>query len=148
MDTVGPINVAFGSGTPFYYFDEVRKILETARTEVFFVDPYLDSEFVSRYLGHIATGVNVRLLAREKLSTLLPAVRLFARQHGLKIEVRSAQGFHDRYVFIDQSQGYHSGASFKDGAVKSPTTLNQVVDALPAVLQTYETVWGGGKTEY
>jgi hypothetical protein len=148
MATIGPVNVAVGSGMPFDYFDVVRKIIETARKDVLFADPYLDADFVSRYLGHIASGVSVRLLAREKLLTLVPAVKLFASQHGLKIELRSVSGFHDRYVFIDRSQGFHSGASFKDGAIKSPTTLNQVTDAFAVILQTYDALWNAGKIEY
>ena len=96
LKTVGPLSVAVGSGLPFDYFDEVRKILEVARQDVLFVDPYLDAEFVSRYIGHVASGVTIRLLASEKLSTLLPAVKLFVQQTNASIEVRSATDFHDR----------------------------------------------------
>jgi len=127
---------------------EVRKILEVARQDVLFVDPYLDAEFVSRYIGHVASGVTIRLLASEKLSTLLPAVKLFVQQTNASIEVRSATDFHDRYVFIDRSACYQSGASFKDGAKKSPTTLTQITDAFSAVLQTYEVLWSSSKVEY
>jgi hypothetical protein len=95
MKTIGPLSAVIGQGMVFDYFDEIRKIIEIARTDVFFVDPYLDSEFVSRYLGHVASEVAVRLLAREKLATLNPAVQLFAQQSQLAISVRSAPGFHD-----------------------------------------------------
>jgi hypothetical protein len=37
----------------FDYFDEIRKIIELAKQDLFFIDPYLDSEFVSRYLSHV-----------------------------------------------------------------------------------------------
>jgi len=118
---------------PFDYFDEIRKVLETAQRDVLFVDPYLDAEFVSRYLGHIPAGVSIRLLARERIQTLIPAVELYAKQSNTKIEVRSAAGFHDRYLFVDNSGCYQSGASFKDGAKKAPTTVTQIIDAFPAV---------------
>ena len=72
---------------PFDYFDEIRKVLETAQRDVLFVDPYLDAEFVSRYLGHIPAGVSIRLLARERIQTLIPAVELYAKQSNTKIEV-------------------------------------------------------------
>jgi hypothetical protein len=80
MKTTGPISTAIGAGMVFDYFDELRKIIEGARKEVFFVDPYLDAEFVSRYLANVAAGVPVRLLAREKLATLLPAVDAHRRR--------------------------------------------------------------------
>lgn len=141
MKTVGPMTVAVSTGNVFDYFDEVRKVIETAKTDLLFVDPYLDAEFVSRYLPHITRGVAVRLLARESLATLLPAVALLRQQTGLSIEVRSAGGFHDRYVFVDRQSCYHSGASFKDGAKKAPTTFSQIVDAFSAVSDTYEKSW-------
>jgi hypothetical protein len=141
LRTVGPLTVAVDQGATFDYFDEVRKLIETAKTELLFVDPYLDAEFVSRYLPHVAQGVRVRLLTRERLSTLLSAVSAFRQQHNLAIEVRSASDFHDRYVFVDQVSCYQSGASFKDGAKKAPTTLTQIVDAFHAMLDTYEQRW-------
>jgi hypothetical protein len=126
MKTAGPLSIAVGQGMVFAYFDEIRKTLETARQDAFFVDPYLDADFVARYLGHVAKGVQIRLLAREKLVSLLPAVELFAQQNQAQITVRSTPGFHDRYIFIDRASCYQSGASFKDGGRIAPTTLTQV----------------------
>lgn len=141
MKTVGPLSVSLETGAVFDYFDELRKTIETAKTDLFFIDPYLDAEFVSRYLPHVGQGVAVRLLARERMPSLLAAVSLLRQQSGGAIEVRSACGFHDRYVIVDRLACYHSGASFKDGAKKAPTTLTQIVDAFPAVLSTYEAIW-------
>jgi hypothetical protein len=147
MNTIGPVNAAMGRGRIFDYFDEVRKIIEPARYDLLFVDPYLDAEFVSRYLPHVVPGVSIRLLARERLATLLPAVDLYARQSGAVVNVRSAPGFHDRYVIVDRAACYQSGASFKDGARGAPTTLTQITDAFLVVLQTYEDLWNGAKAE-
>ena len=147
MKTVGPLSAAIGKGSVFDYFDEIRKIVEPAAKDVLFVDPYLDAEFVARYLPHIRVGVAVRLLARERLATLLPATDAFSRQSGTAIGVRSSPGFHDRHVFIDGAACYQSGASFKDGAKASPTTLTQITDALPVVLKIYEDLWISGKVE-
>jgi hypothetical protein len=147
MQTLGPVNIAVPHGMVFDYFDEIRKIIEVAKQELFFIDPYLDAEFVSRYLGHVAPGVTTRLLAREKLQTLLPAVDAFFQQSKAKIEVRSAPNFHDRYIFVDRVACYQSGASFKDGAKSSPTTLTQITDAFAPMLQTYEDLWNRAKVE-
>lgn len=141
MQTTGPVNLAVSSGMVFDYFEEIRKIIEFAKQDLLFVDPYLDAEFVSRYLPHVSKDVFVRLLARERIGTLLPAVIAFTRQYGISIEIKSSQAFHDRYVFVDKVACYQSGASFKDGAKSSPTTLTQITDAFPAVMQTYEDLW-------
>ena len=114
---------------------------------MFFVDPYLDAEFVARYLPHVRAATAVRLLARERLASLLPAADAFSRQTGIAVSIRSAPGFHDRYVFVDRSACYQSGASFKDGAKAAPTTLTQITDAFPVVLRTYEDMWAAGKVE-
>jgi hypothetical protein len=147
METVGPLSVPVAHGQVFDYFDEVRKIIELARQDLLFIDPYLDAEFVSRYLSHVSKGVTIRLLARERLTTLLPAVDLFAKQSGHTIEVRSAPHFHDRYVFVDRNACYQSGASFKDGAKSAPTTITQITDASIAMSQTYEDLWNTAKVE-
>jgi len=144
LRSTGPLSVGLQAGAVFDYFDEVRKLIESAKVDVFFVDPYIDAEFVSRYLPHVTTGTFVRILAREKLRTLCPAVAAFVSQSGQKVEVRSAPDFHDRYVFVDGLACYQSGASFKDGAKKSPTTLTQITDAFAAVRSTYEAIWANG----
>ena len=144
LKTVGPLSIALSQGAVFDYFDEVRKAIEDAKSDLLFVDPYLDAEFASRYLPHVPAGVVVRLLGRERLSTLLPAITLLRQQAGLAIEVRSSQALHDRFVFVDRSLCYQSGASFKDGAKKSPTTLTQITDAFAAIQTTYEGLWSSG----
>jgi hypothetical protein len=106
----------------------------------------LDSEFVSRYLPYATKGIKLRLLARHKLSTLLPAVAAYASQYG-PVEVRSSPDFHDRYMIVDGTSCYQSGASFKDGAKSSPTTLTEISDAFAAVHQTYENIWATTKVE-
>ena len=88
-----------------------------------------------------------RLLAREKLATLLPAVDSFARQTGMRIEVRSAPNFHDRYILVDRAACYQSGASFKDGAKTAPTTITEITDAFALMLQTYEELWDRAHVE-
>jgi hypothetical protein len=140
-------SAAISAGNVFDYFDELRKIIGLAKQDLLFVDPYMDAAFVARYLPHVAAGVTIRLLAREKLDSLLPAVDLFAQQTGRKAEVRSARNFHDRYVLLDSTSCYQSRASFKDGAKSAPTTITQIIDAFPAVSKTYEDLWTSAHVE-
>ena len=144
LDTVGPRSSVAASGNVFDYFDEIRKIIELASSDILFVDPYLDAEFVSRYLPHVKAGVSIRLLGRELIASLAPAAKLYAQQNGRKVEVKSAGGFHDRFIFIDKQAGYLSGGSFKDGPRKAPSTITQVTDAITSTLAIYEGIWNGG----
>jgi hypothetical protein len=141
LQTVGPLAVAIPHGQRYEYFEELRRIIEAAKSDLFFVDPYLDAEFAARYLPQVTAGVTVRLLGRDRIASLLPAVELQAPPLGLTVEVRSAAGFHDRYVFADRQACYQSGASFKDGAKNAPTVLSQITDAFAVVLTDYERRW-------
>ena len=142
LTTVGPVNSAIGAGAVFDYFDEVRKIIETASVDLFFVDAYMGAEFVSRYLPHVKSGVRIRLLTKKMVAQLVPALQTFRPQHGASLEARTCgSDIHDRWVFVDNSSCYQSGASFKDGAVKSPTTLTQLQDMFAVVHQQYESIW-------
>ena len=74
LSAVGPLSVAVQQGAVFDYFDEVRKVMGAAQDELFFVDPYLDSEFASRYLAQVPASIRVRLLlGRKGIPALLPA---------------------------------------------------------------------------
>lgn len=145
LRTTGPTSTALGQGMVFAYFDELRKLIELAKQDILFVDPYLEADFVSRYLGYVSPGVTIRLLSEKRLQSLLPAVDAFALETSAAVEVRSTTSIHDRYVFIDKSACYQSGASFKDGAKSAATTITQIVDAFSAMSQTYESLWQGAK---
>lgn len=144
LKTIGPANVAIGQGGVFDYFDELRKIIEMAKTDILFVDPYMEAEFVSRYLPHVSVGTMIRLLTLNKVDALLPAAKMFAQQHSRSVDVRTSKQLHDRYVFIDKRQCYSSGASFKDGAKRTGTTITEHTDAFAALSDTYENLWSNG----
>jgi hypothetical protein len=146
LSEVGPLSVVVEHGAVFDYFDEIRKVIESAQNELFFVDPYLDSEFVSRYLPQVPASVHIRLLGGKKMQSLLPAVDLIRKQTGQTIEVRSSLSIHDRYLFVDGRIGFQSGASFKDGAKSAPTTFAEITDAFSAVLSTYDVIWTSSTT--
>lgn len=140
MRTVGPVSVAASQGAHFAYFDAIKKVVQQAKIDLLFVDPYLDADFVSQYLPMIDSGVAVRLLSmdRKKLATLLPAVDAFVKQFGTTVSVREHPNLHDRYVLVDGAQCYQSGASFKDGPRNADTTVTQVVDLFNEVKAGYE----------
>ncbi len=145
MNTVGPLSISIDTGSVYRYFEEMRKIIESAKSDLYFIDPYLDAEFVSNYFPHITEGITVRLLTRENIKKLTTTADAFKNEHKTQIEIRKAENFHDRYIFVDKLTCYQSGSSFKDGAKKTPTTLTQITDAFPAMLDTYESMWDSGE---
>lgn len=147
LKTVGPLNVAVSEGQVYRYFEEIRKIVELASTDVFFVDPYLEVDFVAKYLRYVRDGVTIRLLGSKHMKELMPAVKTFAQETGKPIEVRRANRMHDRFVFINKSDCYYSGASFKDGAKKAPAIISQITDAFSAMHDTYEKMWDNAEPQ-
>lgn len=141
LNEVGPLSSALDRGSVLDYFEEIRRVIVAAKSDLFFVDPYLDAEFVTRYLPHVPPGTAVRLLGRKGLPALAPAVDLAASQFSLTIALRASPSLHDRFIFVDRTRGFHSGASFKDGARLAPTIFTEVTDALPSVQATYEQMW-------
>jgi hypothetical protein len=145
---IGQLSVVVQQGNVFDYFDGIRKMIETARVEVFFVDAYLDADVVTRYLPYVAPGATIRLLGGpKKLATLLPAVDMFAQQHQRPIQVRTSNALHDRFLFVDRKACYLSGASFKDGAKHAPAVLTQITDAFQAMWETFDGLWNSAKVE-
>lgn len=141
------LNVAIEQGAVFSYFDSLRNVIEKAKADLFFIDPYLNADFVATYLPFAASAGKVRMLANRYISELRAALPLAATQFKCQVELRSAAALHDRYVLIDGTTCYQSGASFKDGAKSSMTTLTQQTDTFDAVKTYYEDLWASSKIE-
>lgn len=139
----GPLAIAFEPRRPFDYFDEVRKCVESAASEVFFIDPYMDTDFVLRYMPFVKPGVAVRLLGSNKIMALKAAVEMYSAQNGAGISLRHSL-FHDRYLIIDRRECYQSSGSFNHGAATAASLLVQIVDAFESIQSTYEARWAAG----
>ncbi len=140
----GPDSVAVPGGRPYDYFEEVRKIIELADAEVFFVDRYMDAEFASVYITLIRSGILTRLLTSAKMERrLVPSLKMLNEQYTIDIELRlvSDDQIHDRYLFIDKKECYQSGSSFKDGSKKYLTTLNKITSAFEETFRLHEKIW-------
>jgi hypothetical protein len=72
--TGGRVSAAFDAGQPFAFYDELRKVVETAQKDVLFVDRYMGADFVSSYLPHVRTEVSLRLLTRDLVVKLTASV--------------------------------------------------------------------------
>ena len=143
-----PSDIVIEAGKTYEYFEGIRRIIELSTKEIFFIDPYIDAEFVSKYLPYVKEGTSVRILTKKCIPVLIPAVKAFVDQDKIKVELRSAQELHDRYVITDKKNCYQSGASFKDGAKNAPTSLVEIHDVFPAILSAYEDIWSKAKTEH
>ena len=116
-------------------------MIETAQSDVFFVDRWMGADFVAKYLPHPRPNVTVRLLTWDMLAPLLASANAYSAQHGTKIEVRTSQGFHGRFMCIDRSRCFIVDASFKDAAHKAPAALIELTDIASAAKAQYDGLW-------
>ena len=140
--------VVIERGMQFDYFDRIRKIIEQANSEIFFVDPYMNADFVSNYMELIDWSIKIRLLTSSDVNSLVTAVKFLAKQSEVGVEIRSSKEIHDRFIFVDEQDCYISGASFKDGAKRSPSVIAQITDGFDALFDCYQKIWDSSSIEF
>jgi len=147
---VGVQAIAVDPGNVFDYFNETRKILESAKSEIFLIDPYVDADIVSDYFATIDPSIKIRILTSARpgvLSSIVPAATKLNQQTGINIEIRSVNSsdrLHDRFWLIDDSKGFQSSCSVNAGGKKSAAVIMEVHDIFDATQTTYEGFWTNG----
>ncbi len=133
---------SFDKGHPYDFYNELRKMIETAQTDIFFVDRYMGPDFVDRYLPSVRAGVSIRLLTRDMIPQLVASVNAFVQQHNSKIEIRASQSIHGRFLSIDVgAQCFLVDASFKDAGANAPVALIELTDTKASSHAQYDGIW-------
>ena len=150
-ELVAPISLkgAFiAVGSSFDAFAAIARLISNARSSILIVDPYMDEKLVTEIVPTAGAGVLVRLLS-DSFSVrpgLAPAVRAWETQHGATRPIISRlsapRALHDRAIFIDDTSAWSLGQSFKDLAVRAPTTIVRVdEEAAQLKKAAYEAIW-------
>lgn len=124
----------------------IQKVLETARTSILVIDPYMDAK-VTEFARAAPDGIPVHLLTSDKNSRpdLAPAISRWPTQFPSRpLEARAvpARQLHDRVIVIDGRDAWLVSQSLKDLAGRSPATI-QKLDPEAAALKVafYEETW-------
>lgn len=142
LQTLGPKSFLIEAGNTYTYFENIRKIISSATEEIMFIDPYLDADFVEKYIPQVRGGVFIKLFTSDnKITKLLPAIKLYKQQTQIDVELRTHNALHDRWVINDQSECFQSGASIKDGAKNSSTVITQITDTSDILISHYNNLW-------
>lgn len=135
--------VFFVKGSDHDAYVHIRSILQTARNNLFVIDPYMDGS-IYQILGTLtATPMNVRILTSKHPPDFALETKKFVKQHyGFAVELRATRDFHDRFIFLDQSKCYLLGASIKDAGNKAFTVVPlQEPSILQFILNHASQVW-------
>ena len=111
QDKSFPPQKVFYDGQIYDAFEQMKKFVLMARTELIVIDPYF-ADSVLPLVAQKRRGVQV-LVVKNSLNKLLHAVDVarFNSQYGNSLTVRTSDKFHDRFLIIDKAVLIHVGAS-------------------------------------
>ena len=106
-----PPQKVFYDGQIYDAFEQMKKFVRMARTELIVIVPYF-ADSVLPLVAQKRQGVQV-LVVKNSLNKLLHAVDVarFNAQYGNSLTVRTSDKFHDRFLVIDKTVLIHVGAS-------------------------------------
>ena len=116
--------VFFVKGSDHDAYVHIRSILQTAKADLFVIDPHMDDS-IYQVLGTLtATPMHLRIVTSKHPADFALETNKFVKQHaGFVVEVRATRDFHDRFIFLDQTTCYLLGASIKDAGNKAFTVV-------------------------
>ena len=111
QDKKFPPQKVFFDGQIYDAFDQMKKFVRMAKTELIVIDPYFDDS-VLPLIAQKYPGVSV-LVVKNMRKNLLHAVDVarFNAQYGNSLIVKESTRFHDRFIIIDKATLIHVGAS-------------------------------------
>ena len=135
--------VVIEAGQPFKFFEAIRQELIKATSLVFFIDPWIDGDFVGRYLPHIEKDVSISILSKQTKYTaqLMAGLEVYQKEANPKIEVRTFPDLHDRCLIIDNDKTMAIGSSFNHAGDTKPTSIITVNDGSQALQDVYKKIW-------
>lgn len=118
------------------YFDSSLKIIEiikAATCSIKLIDNWVDEKTLE-FFRYKQEQIEVRILTKKIEAKLEMLVNKFNEQYG-GLQIKISNCFHDRFIIIDDSLVYISGASIKDlgkktstlFAFESPELKNQII---------------------
>ena len=106
-----PPQKVFYDGQVYDAFEQMKKFVRMAKTELIVIDPYF-ADSVLPLVAQKRNGVSV-LVVKNSRNKLLHAadVAAFNAQYGNSLAVKTSDRFHDRFLILDRSVLIHVGAS-------------------------------------
>ena len=123
QDKKFPPQKVFFDGQIYDAFDQMKKFVRMAKTELIVIDPYFDDS-VLPLIAQKRQGVSV-LVVKNSRNRLLHNVDVarFNAQYGNSLTVKVSDKFHDRFLIIDRSTLIHVGALYPVAGVRPRSAL-------------------------
>ena len=111
QDKSFPPQKVFYDGQVYDAFEQMKKFVRMAKTELIIIDPYF-ADCVLPLIAQKRNGVAV-IVVKNSRNKLLHAVDVaqFNAQYANSLTVKTSDKFHDRFLIIDKTTLIHVGAS-------------------------------------
>ena len=111
QDKKFPPQKVFFDGQIYDAFEQMKKFMRMAKSELIVIDPYFDDS-VLPLVAQKRPGVTVLVVKNSRKNQLHDVdVAQFNAQYGDTLTVKESDKFHDRFLIIDKSTLVHVGAS-------------------------------------
>jgi hypothetical protein len=150
VELPAPASGAFiPAGNSFDALKAVQRIFSLAQHELLIVDPYMDEKILTEFALLATENIHLKLLtdASAMKATLLPAAKAWRNQYAERrpINIKTVPGrttIHDRLVVVDIKRVWTVGQSFKDLAVRAPTSFIEADPETAALkIAAYKSIW-------
>ena len=115
----------FFDGQIYDAFSFIIDLIGKAQKKLILIDNYVDVNTLN-LLCKKKSGVNVLIATAGKGSLTTRDINKFNAQYP-SLSVKTTEDFHDRFLIIDDVEGYFIGASIKDAGKKS-FAITQIED--------------------
>lgn len=105
------------NGQIYDAFSFLVNLIKKANKEIILIDNYIDVDTLN-ILCKKDKIVDVIILTSSKKSLSIEDINKFNLQYP-KLTVKTTNNFHDRFLILDKTNVYHTGASIKDVGKKS-----------------------------
>ena len=115
----------FFEGQIYDAFSLLAELIAKAKTEIVLIDNYVDVGTLN-ILAKKQENVKAQIYTVKRTKLSPTDINNFNQQYPA-LSVNYTEEFHDRFLIIDESWGYHIGASLKD-AGKKCFAINRIED--------------------
>lgn len=129
-----------------YSFDKfLRDRLSKAKNNVLIVDPYFEEVLFDRILGTIDKNIVIKIIHSNGKSTVKDNAKRFSCEYK-KFQHKINTNIHDRFLIIDDNNGFILGPSIKDAADKNPALIVALDQTETHFLKTFfDDLWKSSK---
>jgi hypothetical protein len=108
----------FIAGKTFDALLKISNLISEAKKVIILIDGYVNEDIL-KMLTSKGEDVEVKILTKnQSLEKLKSFIEAFNKQYK-RLEVKSSEKYHDRFLIIDNKDFYHFGASLKDAGQRT-----------------------------